>query len=349
MPSVARTGEPPARGYVFAGPEVRRLTAEQFADAIGAITGEWNVYPDVPAAPAGPSRRRRAAAVDAADGRRLRPRMADGVEQPDARARPSDPRSGALAARRRTRRRCRRWSWSTARSSRSGCSRGARRMLGELPPEPVSLYNRTVAGRTPAPSAFDVDVSKAATLWLVVQENGSNAPEVLQPAWAQAELVGPDGAVPLSSLTPLRRVGPARPDRGPSPVTPSDGDGRARQEPVGARLRHRRARASRGCAAPSASRTAQSEIGSTLNPQLRFFVFDAAPNMERLVPPAPEPPLPPGPHADGRRAGDRSRVLARARPRAIGRRAPRRGERAARSRARQPPLARRASRICSGP
>ena len=36
--------EPPARGYAFAGPEVRRLTAEQFADAVGAITGEWNVY-----------------------------------------------------------------------------------------------------------------------------------------------------------------------------------------------------------------------------------------------------------------------------------------------------------------
>jgi hypothetical protein len=38
-----------------------------------------------------------------------------------------------------------------------------------------------------------------------------------------------------------------------------------------------------------------SEIGSTLNPQIRFFVFDAAPNLERLVPPAPAPPLPRGP------------------------------------------------------
>ena len=33
MPAVARTGEVQARGYVFAGPEVRRLSAEQFADA----------------------------------------------------------------------------------------------------------------------------------------------------------------------------------------------------------------------------------------------------------------------------------------------------------------------------
>ena len=28
----------------------------------------------------------------------------------------------------------------------------------------------------------------------------------------------------------------------------------------------------------------QSEIGSTLNPQIRFFVFDAEPNMDRLDP-----------------------------------------------------------------
>ena len=35
MPAVRREAEPPARGYVFRGPEVRRLTAEQFADAIG--------------------------------------------------------------------------------------------------------------------------------------------------------------------------------------------------------------------------------------------------------------------------------------------------------------------------
>jgi hypothetical protein len=38
-----------------------------------------------------------------------------------------------------------------------------------------------------------------------------------------------------------------------------------------------------------------SEIGSTLNPQIRFFVFDRAPNMDRLLPPAAGAPLPPPP------------------------------------------------------
>ena len=32
-------------------------------------------------------------------------------------------------------------------------SRGARRMLGELPPEPVSLFNRAVAGRSATTSS----------------------------------------------------------------------------------------------------------------------------------------------------------------------------------------------------
>jgi hypothetical protein len=50
----------------------------------------------------------------------------------------------------------------------------------------------------------------------------------------------------------------------------------------------------------------QSEIGSTLNPQIRFFVFNAEPNVERLVPPAPGPPLPaPSPVTDAGQAIDR--------------------------------------------
>jgi hypothetical protein len=38
----------------------------------------------------------------------------------------------------------------------------------------------------------------------------------------------------------------------------------------------------------------RTEIGSTLNPSLRFFVFDRAPNMDRLVPPNPTLPMPAG-------------------------------------------------------
>ena len=62
----------------------------------------------------------------------------------------------------------------------------------------------------------------------------------------------------------------------------------------------------------------RAEIGSTLNPALRFFVFDAEPNMDRLLPPSPELPMPrpgAGHHRPRRR---RPHLLVGARPRAVG-------------------------------
>ena len=42
LPAIARTSKSP-KEYTFHGPELRRLTAEQFADAVSAITGDWHV------------------------------------------------------------------------------------------------------------------------------------------------------------------------------------------------------------------------------------------------------------------------------------------------------------------
>jgi hypothetical protein len=42
LAAVPRT-EDAGKAYVFRGPEVRRLTAEQFADAVSSVTGEWHV------------------------------------------------------------------------------------------------------------------------------------------------------------------------------------------------------------------------------------------------------------------------------------------------------------------
>ena len=82
MPAVARTGEPPTRGYVFArtrGPPpdrraVRRRDRRDHRrmERLSGTPGSGRRRPR--------AARRRAAAVDAADGRRLRPRMADGVD-----------------------------------------------------------------------------------------------------------------------------------------------------------------------------------------------------------------------------------------------------------------------------
>lgn len=276
MPSVPRTSEATARDYTFSGPEVRRLTAEQFADAIGAITGEWSVYPGRPATPGGVYAREWRAASSSltrALGRPVRDQINSTRATEASTLQALELVNGEIYTR-----------W---------LSRGARRMLGDLPAEPASLYNRPVAGRHAASSPFDIDISKASRLWLVVHEAGSNVPEVLMPAWAQAELAGPGGVTPLSSLVPSDGSG-LRAGSGPIAIGATPGDGVRVKNPSVlvydiAGKGFTRFRGLVGLENP------KSEIGATLNPEIRFFVFDAAPNLERLIPPAAGTPLPPGP------------------------------------------------------
>ena len=44
----AVTAEQPEKPYVFRGPMVRRLSAEEFADTVSAITGEWRLLEKIP-------------------------------------------------------------------------------------------------------------------------------------------------------------------------------------------------------------------------------------------------------------------------------------------------------------
>ncbi len=290
MPAVARTSEPPARKYVFEGPEVRRLTAEEFADAIGAITGEWNTWPGKPAATTAAPRGRGAPPpslpptsgvygrewhvasnnLSRALGRPIRDQVTSVRAMQASTLQALELVNGEWLTR-----------W---------LSRGARRMLGELPPDTLSIYNRSVAGRNAASSAFEIDVSRAQKLWLIVQENGSNVPEVVQPAWAQAEFSGPDGAMPLSALQPLDAAG-LRGGAGALTVPTGDGTG-VRVKNPSVLVYDISGRGFTNFRGIIGIENPVSDIGSTLNPQVRFFVFDAPPDMDRLLPPAPGAPLP---------------------------------------------------------
>jgi hypothetical protein len=266
MAAVARRAEPAARGYIFDGPEVRRLTAEQFSDAIGSITGEWNTYPGTPATPGGVYAREwrvASSSLTRALGRPVRDQVIS------VRASESSPLQALELV--------------NGETYTHRLSRGARRLLGELPPEPASLYNKTVAGRSATASTFDIDVSNASTLWLLVQDEGSNAPERLRPIWMEAELVGASGAVPLASLTPRDGAGLRRGDAPAAGVRVND-PSMLIYDVAGRGFTRLRGRI--------AIENPASEIGSTLNPALRFYVFDAPPNMDRLMPPAPGLPLP---------------------------------------------------------
>jgi len=287
MPAVARAAELPARGYAFAGPDVRRLTAEQFADAIGSITGEWSVAPARTPSPPAPrvekgqplpsqpttfgvyAREWRTPSTNLtrALGRPIRDQITATRATGATTLQALELTNGAILSR-----------W---------ISRGARRMLGELPADPTSLYNRAVAGRSASASPFDIDISRSKRLWLIVEDTGSNVPEVILPAWAQAEFVGPSGVTPLSSLAP---VDPSGLRTAPGPIAvgiPADGGVRVRNGSVlvydiGGR-EFTRFRGIIGL------ENKPSDIGSTLNPSTRFYVFDVEPDMERLIPPSESP------------------------------------------------------------
>jgi len=325
---VRREGEPPARGYVFRGPEVRRLSAEQFADAIGSITGEWSVAP-LPA-PRAPNRPKpdpdtplpsqpTSAGIEAREWRAPSSTLTRGLGRP-IRDQITSIRAGDATT-------LQALELTNGDVLARWLARGARRMLGELPPDPVSRYTRTVAGRNAVPGRFDVDISGVTRLWLVVEDFGSNLPEKLLPAWADAELIGPGGTIPLSSLTPAE--GALRADDGPLRVPDSRGGGIRVGNPsvVVYDVAGRGFTRFRGAIGVE---NARADIGSTLNPALRFYVFDVAPNPDRLLPAKPGAPLPPPApvttvdaavdrvfrHALGRapRAGERSLAESALRP-----------------------------------
>jgi hypothetical protein len=174
--------------------------------------------------------------------------------------------------------------------------RGSRRMLGELPPEPESLFNRQVKDNDKdQPATFDIDVSKSQKLYLIVQDALSLAPGKATPLWLHASFTGPGGAAtPLIALTPESTAG-LRNDSSPIILAVS-------HESVTDALRVKLTSVLvydikgkgfthfRGAPALENVQMLQGE-GVTA----RFFVFDKPPSMDRLVTPNPQTPLPPGP------------------------------------------------------
>ena len=300
MRAVPRVGEQP-RGYVFRGPEVRRLTAEQFGDAIGAITGDWNVYQ--PPAPANPLRRRDAAVPQ---GRRPDATRVNGKRPPARwRARSVD-RFAIRYSRRATRlrRRFRRSNWSTASGWRTGCFAAretcwancrrrrrpsSSRRSSRAADEPAHRHSRELLLRRSISISPERHGSGSSCRTPI--RRLSTKPRPCGRAESSSE---PNGAItPLTDLTPLDesvlRVasGPVVLDdatfaSGVRVKTPSrlvyDISGRG----------FTRLRGVVGLENVSALAQGETILG-------RFLIFGTEPDMDRLVPPAPGTPLPPGP------------------------------------------------------
>jgi mono/diheme cytochrome c family protein len=311
LPAIPRKGEA-AKEYVFAGPEIRRLSAEQFSDAVAAITGDWHAV--ISRSRAGGGGRGGLVISGApSDGASIN-RPPAPAPQPQAGrggANPAPPAPVPIPAgdyvrgwripgsslERALGRPIRDQVYSTRDTQATTIqalelvngetlthwlSRGARKMLGELPPEPSSLVARQAnAGRGPIP--FDVDISKSGKLYLIVRDALSTAPDKAAPVWARAELIGPGGATPLSALQPRDASG-LRENSSPS-VLKVKLNSVLEYDIAGKGF-------TRFKGAPDHEPSGLSQGETVL---ARFFVFDRQPSLDRLVPPNPETPLPPGP------------------------------------------------------
>ena len=287
LPAVPRVGGQ-RRAYEFGGPEIRRLTAEQFADAIGSITGDWHVYQ--PAGRGGASTgaappavvytrewRVAASALTRALGRPIRDQVYSTRDAQATTLQGLELVNGETMTH-----------W---------LQRGARNMLGDLPPPPESRFvapmfarslTQTPAGQSAslAPAPFDLDVTNATTLWLIVQDTGSTAVEKAEAVWTDAAFVGPNGTTPLSALTPVDAAGLRGVGYGIRPLVRAKTPSRLVFE-IGGKgfTRFRGLVGLENVAALAQGETVQG----------RFLIFDTEPDMDRLVPPAPATPLPPAP------------------------------------------------------
>jgi hypothetical protein len=228
------------------------MTAEEMADAIGAITGEWHTVHGTY------SRDWHVAATSftRALGRPIRDQVYSTRETEATTLQALEVVNGETLTH-----------WLL---------RGARHMTGQLPAAPVSLFDYRLAGKkTPGP--FDIDITGATHLYLVVQDTGSYSPEKVEAIWNDATLVSASGEKALKELTPLDNSGMREGGSGVRAKTPSqlvyDISGKGFT-----RLR-------------GTVEIENKEITSDLNPQLRFLVFKDRPDPERLTPVTGEAPL----------------------------------------------------------
>lgn len=249
----------------FRGPLFRRLTAEQYVDAISSITGEWRILQPVKAEPGTYSRewKLKSTLLTRVLGRPIRDQVF--TER--------DNQATTLQA----------LEMINGETMTSLLYRGARKMLGLLRPSPANLFDSGVVRREPF--TVDIDVSGAEQLWLLVEDTDSYDPTRVVAGWADAQLEGPAGTVRLADLVRDSAV------RKRSLRL----KGQDYAESVAGAIPSRLALDVRGRGFTRLRAVAgldDSSLTDEINPRVRFFVFDQQPDRERLVRVAGTLPVP---------------------------------------------------------
>ncbi len=256
MPAVREKATPAA--YVFRGPRLRRLTAEQFQDTISVVTGHWRV--NNPRADLWASYvrewRLKSDPLSRALGRPIRDQVYTERSSEATTLQALELTNGPVLARR--------------------LERAAQSLLGLLEPPAANRFDSKLMRKGAV--EVDTDIRGARDLYLVLADVDSYDPDRVAAGWIQPELVGPHGTEPLAATTGEIQVGgrklPALKAPLPSSLhfkLPDKGYTRFRA----------RAGIDDDC------------VRSDISPAVRFFVFTEKPDPEQLVRVQGEPPAGP--------------------------------------------------------
>jgi mono/diheme cytochrome c family protein len=194
LPAVHRA-QKQVKDYVFRGPEVRRMTAEQFVDSLSELTGEWPVFAPTTQGVYARQWRLPSSLLTRGLGRPIRDQVYTERDSDATTLQALELVNGEILNRM--------------------LARGARRMLGKLEPAPENLYDSgrvsgdtdttTLARRMTARERIvDVDISGVDELHLLTINAGSSSPDRVFPVWINAVVVGAAGETRLSGIEPTR-------------------------------------------------------------------------------------------------------------------------------------------------
>ncbi len=243
------------KDHVFRGPRLRRLTAEQFEDTISAVTGDWRVNSPRAKTYAHYTRewQLKSDPLSRSLGRPIRDQVYTERSTQATTLQALELTNGPLLSKR--------------------LERGSLALLGELRPAPANLFDSKMMRGGSA--AIDIDISGAKELRLMLVDVDSYDPARVIAGWADAELVGREGTVKLSTL-------PASAPIDSREVKLKDTTVQAMVGKVPSMLvwniegkGYKRLRAQ----AVIDERSRQSDI----SPAVRFFVFTSEPDPDELI------------------------------------------------------------------
>jgi hypothetical protein len=244
--------------FVFRGPLLRRLTAEQYVDAISSITGEWRVLTPEKPGTGTYSRewRLKSSPITRSLGRPIRDQVFTKRASEATTLQALEVVNGETLA--------------------NMLGRGAKRMAGELPEPPANRFDSGVVSDKPVD--VDIDITGVNKLWLLTEDTDSYDPARTLAGWTKPRFVGPDGEVAVDArLSGLQFKG-REPAQALLTKVPSE-----YVADIGGKS-YTRFRATVG--------VDQKCLINEIGPRVRFFIFAEKPDHEQLVRVDAERPVP---------------------------------------------------------